>query len=29
MQNQRKHITKFIIFFDVVFILQRESVEII
>ena len=27
-QNQRKHIAKFIIFFDVVFVLQREFVEI-
>ena len=27
-QNQRKHIAKFIILLDVVFILQRESVEI-
>ena len=27
-QNQREHIVKFIIFFDVVFILQRELVEI-
>ena len=28
MQNQRKHIAKFIILFDVVFILQREFAEI-
>ena len=28
-QNQRKHIAKFIIFFDVVFVLQREFIEII
>ena len=27
-QNQRKHITKFIIFFNVVFVLQREFVKI-
>ena len=29
MQSQRKHIAKFIILFDVVFVLQREFVEII
>ena len=28
-QNQRKYIAKFIIFFDIVFVLQRKSVEII
>ena len=28
MQNQHKHIVKLIIFFDVIFVLQRESVEI-
>ena len=28
-QNQHKHIAKFIIFLDVVFVLQRESVKII
>ena len=27
-QNQREHIAKFIIFFDVVSVLQREFVEI-
>ena len=27
-QSQREHITKIIIFFNVVFILQRKSVEI-
>ena len=27
-QSQRKHIVKFIIFFDVVFVLQREFIEI-
>ena len=27
-QNQRKHIAKFIIFFNVMFVLQREFVEI-
>ena len=27
-QNQRKHIAKFIIFFDVVSVLQREFVKI-
>ena len=27
-QSQRKHITKFIIFFDVVFVLQREFIKI-
>ena len=27
-QNQRKYIAKFIIFFDVVFVLQRELVKI-
>ena len=28
-QNQRKHIAKFIIFFDIVFVLQREFIKII
>ena len=28
-QNQRKHIIKFITFFDVVFVLQRKFIEII
>ena len=27
-QNQRKHIAKFIVFLDVVFVLQREFVKI-
>ena len=27
-QNQRKHIAKFIIFFNVVFVLQREFIKI-
>ena len=27
-QNQRKHIAKLIILFDVIFVLQREFVEI-
>ena len=28
MQNQREHIAKFIVLFNVVSVLQRESVEI-
>ena len=28
-QNQREHIAKSIVFFDIIFVLQREFIEII